>query len=62
MCAVSVIISYMEDRVPPEKWALFEKILDDIKQLDKILGQPDCIDPQKEEYLQAIRNILNKRQ
>ena len=63
MCAVSVIIGYMQDNVPPDRWRsddfrLLEDILAKVKRLDDALGQPDCTDPEKAKYLENIRRIL----
>ena len=66
MCAVSVIIGYLQENVLPERWRsddfrLLEDILAQVKRLDDALGQPDCIDPEKAKYLENIRRILDAR-
>ena len=66
MCAVSVIMGYMQDNVPPERWRgddflLLEDILERVKRLDALLGEPDCIDPEKAKYLENVRRILAAR-
>ena len=64
MCAVSVIVGYMQHHIKVDGWRyndflLLQKIIKDVEKLDKLLGQLDCIDPKKAEYLQAINGILS---
>jgi len=63
MCAVSSIVGYMQDFVPPYQWTRpgFERLKDIIRRLEVLdteLGQHDCIDPEKEKYLKEIEDRL----
>jgi hypothetical protein len=65
MCAVSVIHDYMSQRVPVERWTpaeyqLLQDILTQVKKLDEALGEKDCEDSSKAQYLQDIRARLGE--
>ncbi len=63
MCAVSATIGYFQEHQPvwtrPD-FDSFKKVLKRLEVLDKHLGQPDCIDPSKAEYLREIEERLNR--
>ena len=63
MCAVSVVLDYMDKRVPLESWTIpiysdFQEIIRRLEELDKKLDQADCIDPRKEKLLGRIERHL----
>ena len=63
MCVVSMIYDYVREYVPVTQWtpdtfALLEEVLRKLNKLDAKLGQPDCEDPNKAQYLQEVRTYL----
>ena len=65
MCAVSVVLDYMDRRVPLASWTGpiyndFQQIIRQLEELDRKLNQPDCVDPQKEDILRRIEAQLDK--
>ena len=65
MCAVSVILSYMDNHVSLESWTRpvyddFQQIIRQLEELDRKLDQPDCTDPQKKKILKRIEKRLDK--
>jgi hypothetical protein len=66
MCAVSQIIGYMEKEVPVERWTVgtFNKlqlVLAELNELDAMLGHHDCIDPEKQAYLNQVVNSVTAK-
>lgn len=69
MCMVSMVISDFQTTMPPKKWLQFpeapsafedlQKIIKLLEKIDKKLGQPDCIDPEKQKYLDEIQKALD---
>lgn len=65
MCCISVIIGYLQERRAPTEWTpsgftTFRMLLDHAEKVDKELGEPDCIDPEKEKYIASIEAELKK--
>lgn len=65
MCMTSAITEYAHQRIPQFQWTLpvyneFKVIIEMIEALDRKLGQPDCVDPAKAEYLKQIEERLSK--
>lgn len=63
MCAASVTIGYMVERVPiydwtPDKFDKFKQAIDLLAGLDKELGQPDCSDKDKLDYMKRVDIFL----
>ena len=64
MCAVSMILDYVDRNVPLGIWTRpvyddFQQIIRQLEELDRKLDQPDCVDPQKEEILKRIERMLD---
>ena len=64
MCMISVIMDYGKT-VDPNKWNTqiwrdYQKLLDDTKKLDEKLGEPDCVDPEKEKWMKEVEERLQK--
>jgi hypothetical protein len=65
MCAASVIMDY-GSKIPIWKWTqdAFDKykyILDKIKEWDEEIGEPDCEDESKGQWIEEIEQKINKR-
>ena len=65
MCAVSVILGYMDQQVSLESWTRpvyddFRQIIQQLEELDRKLNQPDCTDPQKKKILKRIEEQLDR--
>lgn len=63
MCAVSVMSEYGQFRVPLEDWTRssfseYQEILRRLAALDEKLNQPDCVDPSKSTWMQAVEERL----
>lgn len=63
MCAMSMMLGYMVDRVPVEQWDrksynLFDDIIQKVNELDVLLGQADCVDPIKQDYVDRVKKAL----
>lgn len=65
MCAMSVVYDYMQQRVPLDDWTRpaydeFKQVIERLDRLDHLLGQPDCVDPEKAALMQRIEERLNR--
>ena len=65
MCVVSVILDYVDKRVNVNVWTDksykdFQRILQQLEELDEQLDEPDCVDPKKQEILWRIEARLDK--
>jgi hypothetical protein len=65
MCVVSMVHDYMRENVQPQSWTYesfneFKKLLELLDRLDNLLGQPDCVDPEKTKYMEEIEARLKK--
>jgi hypothetical protein len=47
-----------DQRWTPEKWAEFEKLLEQASKIDELTGQPDCEDPEKIAWMNEVRRAL----
>lgn len=64
MCMVSVIYDYGRT-VPQAQWTWpafseYQEIIRRLEALDKKLGEPDCHDPAKGDWMKAIEERLKK--
>lgn len=62
MCVMSMIMEYLP-KVPMDQWTIekydyLQDLLRRVEKLDKMLEQPDCVDPKKEEILKKIEERL----
>lgn len=67
MCMVSMVHDYSKQRIPMDAWLQSPSALSDLKKiitllekLDKKLGQPDCVDPEKEKHINDIEEAIKK--
>lgn len=65
MCAVSATMDYMRQYVPIQDWTRpqyneFQEILKRLADLDAKLGQPDCHDPAKAEWMREVEERLDR--
>jgi hypothetical protein len=65
MWVVSMVHDYMRENVQPQSWTYesfneFKKLLELLDRLDNLLGQPDCVDPEKTKYMEEIEGRLKK--
>lgn len=65
MCMVSMVMDYGMQRVPAQNWTLdtwtqYQQILALLKQLDTKLGEPECHDSAKAEWMQQVEERLAK--
>lgn len=63
MCAVSATMDYMRQHIPIAQWDRpmfneYQEILNRLAALDAKLGQPDCEDPAKAEWMQQVEERL----
>lgn len=63
MCSVSVIMDYGRTRIPPKQWtpsawSEYKEILKRLEALDEKLGEPDCEDPAKAEWMENIEKRI----
>lgn len=64
MCAVSATMDYMRQYVPIQDWTRpafdeYKEILRRLEALDTKLGQPDCEDPAKAEWMKQVEERLS---
>jgi hypothetical protein len=60
---VSMVIDYVRDRTTFKQWDWdkywkLQKILDRLEELGKKLGEPECKDDRKAEYMEELRTYL----
>lgn len=59
MCAVSMVMDYGINRWPEPQWTeqginQFKKLVKEAEEFDRQTDQPDCVDPEKEKFLQKL--------
>lgn len=64
MCVISVVFDYGRERIPSEQWTQeaydqFKKILEEAAKLDTVLGEPNCEDPKKAEWMKEVERRLD---
>lgn len=64
MCMVSAMIDSLR-QIPqpqwtPQTWDRAQEILDAVRRLDEKLGQKDCEDPKKAEWMREVEDRLRK--
>lgn len=65
MCMTSAIYDYAAQRIPLQQWTQptfleFQTIIAKLDELDRKLGQPDCVDPAKAAFMKQIEERLAK--
>jgi hypothetical protein len=65
MCMVSMVTEYGRDRIDVIKWtpdtfSEYQEIIRRLEALDEKLGQPDCEDPAKTEWMREVEERLAK--
>ncbi len=64
MCVSSVIHQYGQRYPDPywnqQNWPPFRDLLDKAKQVDEQLGEPHCIDPEKDAWARRIEDRIRK--
>lgn len=68
MCLVSMVTDWHQRTYPvthpywdvSDNHKKFKEILDAVKELDKRLGQPDCVDPKKDEYIKELEARIKR--
>lgn len=65
MCTVSMIYDYGRQRIPvdywtPTTWPWFKQLVKEAEVFDVKTGQPDCVDPAKEEWANQIEERLRR--
>lgn len=65
MCTVSMVYQYGMERIPPQQWTpvtwpWFQQLVKQAEIFDEKTGQPDCVDPAKEEWARGIEERLRK--
>lgn len=63
MCMVSMVSDYGQERIPayqwtPDTWSDYQEILRLLKKLDEKLGQKDCDESDKQEWMKEIEKRL----
>lgn len=65
MCMMSMIIDYGR-KVPSDAWdqgswdRFTQVILPEVEKLDEELGEPDCVDPGKAEWMEQMEERMQK--
>lgn len=65
MCFYSGVSAYGQMRIKPEQWTRpvwteYQEVLQRLAALDAKLGQPDCADPVKNEWMSDIEARLHR--
>lgn len=65
MCTVSMIYDYGRQRIPDNVWTApilheFKGLVKKAEEFDTAAGQPDCVDPEKEAWMKAIEERIEK--
>lgn len=64
MCMMSAVTGYgigvPAQQWNPVTWAQFKALLDRVDKLDKALGEPECIDPAKDAWLQKMSEMYDE--
>lgn len=67
MCMVSMVSDYARQRVPMQTWLEnptaiqdLKKIIGLLEKIDKKLGQPDCVDPEKEQFIKDLEEHIKQ--
>lgn len=64
MCSVSAVTGYgmrmPDDFWNQQTWPPFKDLVREAEIFDKITKQPDCIDPEKDEWMKRIEERLEK--
>jgi hypothetical protein len=63
MCAVSVVLDYGRENIPPYQWTRpafdeFKEVIRRLEALDEKLDQPDCEDPEKAKWMEEVERRL----
>lgn len=63
MCMMSVLTGYGQTQVPgaswtPETWRQFRVVAENVDALDAALGEPECIDPGKDAWMQEMETRM----
>lgn len=63
MCTVSAVSGAFQHYVPQKPWAAVDiqdikKIIALCEKIDRRLGEPDCIDPDKDEWMKSMEARL----
>ena len=63
MCMVSAISQYGGTRIAPQTWTRdtfkeYQEILTRLADLDAKLGEPDCVDPEKDAWMLGVEARL----
>lgn len=63
MCMLSVLTGYGQARIADNAWSrqtwdAFKSVADQTAKLDEQLGEPDCIDPEKQAWMDRIEARL----
>ena len=65
MCTVSAVTGTFQQYKPlrpwtPEAWSDIKKILALCERIDRSMGEPDCIDPAKEEWMRRMSDMYDE--
>lgn len=65
MCVSSVLFDYGRSNMPMEawnqqNWNVFQKLLHDAAIFDSLTNQPDCVDPEKENWTMQVLQQLRR--
>ena len=57
-----ILPSYVPTYIGPsrEEWEEFKELLKKATKFDEVSGQPDCVDPKKQEWMKEIEERLKK--
>lgn len=66
MCSVSAVIGYGQARMKdldwtPKAWLAFDGLIREAERFDAASGQPDCVDPEKQRYVDRMTMTLARR-
>ena len=63
MCTVSALVQYGMERISDDQWnyqsyQIFYELIKKAEEFDRISGQPDCLDPVKDDWMKRINERL----
>lgn len=67
MCAVSMISDHYQRTWPLDsgwtkiRWEEYQELLRKANEYDRRNNQPDCVDPKKAEFTQAVEKLLKEK-
>lgn len=63
MCMVSMVSDYGQNRIPYQQWTgpswqEYQSLLEKARKFDQMMGQADCVDPNKDAWQQKMGQLF----